>query len=38
MHPAPSPFPFRETLHVVNVAGIGLIITGVVLLNGVRVG
>jgi small multidrug resistance pump len=31
-------FLFRETLDVVKVAGIGLIITGVVLLNGVRVG
>jgi multidrug transporter EmrE-like cation transporter len=38
MHPAPSLFPLRETLDVVNVAGISLIITGVVLLNGVRVG
>lgn len=28
-------FLFRETLDVVKVAGIGLIITGVVMLNGV---
>jgi small multidrug resistance pump len=31
-------FLFRERLDVVKVAGIGLIITGVVLLNGGRVG
>ncbi|MGZ6372204.1 MAG: DMT family transporter [Candidatus Limnocylindria bacterium] len=31
-------FLFRETLDIVKVAGIGLIITGVVLLNGLRVG
>ena len=28
-------FLFRETLDVVKVVGIGLIITGVVMLNGV---